>query len=119
MEECNHVAILVSLGITLSFSFNSHLVDFMAYRKLDITFIINLMDHFMQIPYVERFNVVKQILRYVMGTKDLVLKYDKLPSFVLLGFSDSNYGGDKDDKKSTSTYIFSIGLGVISWDSKN
>ena len=72
----------------------------------------------MQNPYVEHFNVVKQILRYVAGTKDLALKYDKLPSFVISRFSYFDYGGDRDDRKSTSTYVFSIGFGAISWASK-
>ena len=72
----------------------------------------------MRKPYVEHLNAVKQILRYVAGTKDLALKYSKLPLFVLLGYSDSDYGGIRDDKKSTSTNVFSIGLGVISWASK-
>jgi len=60
----------------------------------------------MQIPYVEHLNVVKQILRYVLGTRDLALKYDKLTSFFLLGLLESNYGGDRDDRKSNSTYVF-------------
>ena len=72
----------------------------------------------MQKPYVEHLNAIKQILRYVERIKDLALKYSKLPSFVHIGFSNSNYGGDKDDKKSTSTYVFNISLGVISWASK-
>ena len=76
------------------------------------------MARFMQKPYVEHFNVVKQILRYVARTKDLDLKYDKLPSFILLIFLDSDYGGDRDDRKSTSTYVFSFFLGAISWASK-
>ena len=72
----------------------------------------------MQKPYVEHFNVVKQILRYVARIKDLALKYSKLPSFVLSGFLDSNYGADRDDRKSTSAYVFNIGSSAISWASK-
>ena len=71
----------------------------------------------MQKPYVEHLNVVKQILRYVARTKDLTLKYSKVPSIILLEFSNSDYGGDKNDRKSTFAYVFSIGLGVISWAS--
>ena len=72
----------------------------------------------MQKPYVEHLNAIKQILRYVAGTKDLALKYSKLPLFVLSRFLDSNYGRDRDDRKSTSTYLFSIGSSAISWASK-
>ena len=55
------------------------------------------MAHFMLKPYVEYFNAVKKILRYVVGTKDLALKYVKLPSFFLSGLSYFDYGGDRDD----------------------
>ena len=57
-------------------------------------------------------------MRYVVGIKDLSIRYFKWPSFVLSGFSDSDYGGDRDDRKSTSAYVFSISLGAISWASK-
>jgi len=72
----------------------------------------------MQKPYVEHLNAVKQILRYVAGIKDLALKHSKLPSFVLSRFSDSHYGGDRDDMKSIFVYVFSIGSGAFSWASK-
>jgi len=75
---------------------------------------MNFMTHFMQNSYVEHLNAIKQILRYVAGTQDLTLKYDKLPSFVISGFSDFDYGGNEDDRKSTSAYVFSIASGVIS-----
>jgi len=38
--------------------------------------------------------------------------------FVLLGFLDFDYGGDINNKKYTSTYVFNIGLGAISWSYK-
>jgi len=130
MEECRYVAISVSPGITISLSSNSQLADAITYRQLignllyltisrqDIAFAMNLMARFMQKPYVEHLNAVKKILRYVARTKDLALKYSRLPSFVLSGFTDSDYGGYRDDRKSTFAYVFSIGLGAISWASK-
>ena len=35
-----------------------------------------------------------------------------------VGFSDADWGGDLDDRKSTSGYVFQIGGGAISWRSK-
>ena len=130
MEECRYAAIPISLGIIVSLNSDSQLVDAAAYSQLidsllyltisrpDIAFAVNLMARFMQKPYVEHLNAVKQILRYVVGIKDLALKYSKVPSIFLSRFSDFDYGRDRDDRKSTSAYVFSIGLGVISWASK-
>ncbi|PNX66496.1 putative copia-type protein, partial [Trifolium pratense] len=36
----------------------------------------------------------------------------------LVGWSDSDYAGDLDDRKSTSGYVFMLGTGTISWSSK-
>jgi len=130
MEECRYATIPVSPGITVSLSSNLQLANATTYRQLigsllyltlsrpGIAFVVNRMARFMQKPCVEHLNAVKQILRYVAGTKDLALKYSRLPSFVLSGYMDSDYGGDRDERKSTSTYVFSIGLGAISWASK-
>jgi len=125
MKECRYVVIPISPSINVSLSSNSQLVDVIAYKKLigsllyltisklDIAFTVNLMARFMKKSYVKHFNVVKQILKYVVGIKDLALKYSKLPSFVLSNFSDYDYREDRDDRKSTSAYVFSIGSGAI------
>ena len=81
----------------------------------DIVFVMNLMAWFMQRPYVEHLNAIKQILRYVVGIKDLALKYSKVPLVILSGFLDFDYGGDRNDRKSTSAYVFSIDSSAISW----
>ena len=72
----------------------------------------------MQKPYVDHLNAIKQILRYVARIKDIALKYSKVPSIILLRFSNYDYGGDRDDRKSTFAYVFSIGSSAISWASK-
>ena len=36
----------------------------------------------------------------------------------MIGYNDSDFLGSIDDKKSTSGYVFSFGLGSIAWASK-
>ena len=36
----------------------------------------------------------------------------------MFGFTDSDYAGDLDDRKSTSGYVFMLGSGAVSWSSK-
>lgn len=55
------------------------------------------------------FNHAKHILRYIRGTVDLKMVYKKQEdAAVLVGYSDSDWGGDKNDSKSTSGYVFKI-----------
>ena len=51
------------------------------------------------------------------GTLNFGLKYsDGSPE--LVGYSDSDWAGDIDTRRSTSGYVFQIGNGTISWSSK-
>ena len=37
---------------------------------------------------------------------------------MLIGFTDSDWAGDPDDRKSTARYVFTLGLGPITWSCK-
>ena len=59
-----------------------------------------------------------QVLRYLKGTVNYGLLYIDVFDVQLAGYSDSDWAGNPNDRKSTSGYAFNIGLGVISWSSK-
>ena len=61
--------------------------------------------------------MVKKALRYAQGTKDYMLTYRRSDSLEIKGYSDADFAGDKDDRKSTSGYIFTLAGGAISWKS--
>lgn len=58
------------------------------------------------------------MLKYVNSTPDLVLFFKKKADVSLIGFTDANFGGDLDDRKLTSGYIFLYGDISVSWCSK-
>jgi hypothetical protein len=63
---------------------------------------------------------IKRIMRYLKGTLSLGIMYKKGSdaSMQLTGWTDSDYAGDLDDRKSTSGYLFMLGGGAVSWSSK-
>jgi hypothetical protein len=61
--------------------------------------------------------MVKKALRYAQGTKDLMLTYRRSDSLEIRGYSDADYAGDQDDRKSTLGYVFTLAGGAISWRS--
>ena len=61
--------------------------------------------------------MVKKALRYAQGTKGLMLTYRRTDSLEIEGYSDSDFAGDIDDRKSTSGYVFTLAGGAISWKS--
>ena len=52
------------------------------------------------------------------GTKGFGILYSSSESFMLTGYTDSDWDGSVDDRKSTSGYVFHMGSGAISWASK-
>ena len=61
---------------------------------------------------------VKRILRYLKKTINLGLKYEKLESSTLVGYSEADWAGDLDDRHSTSGNLFLLSGVPVSWLSK-
>jgi hypothetical protein len=108
-------------------------VDATEYRKLigslrylcntrpDIAYSVGIVSRYMEKPKISHLIAAKRILRYVKGTLDHGIVFpssDKEREFDLVGYTDSNWCGDKDDRKSTAGYIFQIGGASISWSSR-
>jgi hypothetical protein len=83
----------------------------------DLAFVTGVLGKFQSNSGIEHWKMVKKALRYVQGTKDLTLTYRRSESLVIEGYSDSDFAGDKDDRKSTSGYVFTLAGGAISWKS--
>ena len=56
---------------------------------------------------------VKRILRYLKGTADYSLCYQG-NDLHLMGYTNADWGGNLDERKSTSGYVFLLNNGAIS-----
>ncbi|XP_074369240.1 secreted RxLR effector protein 161-like [Apium graveolens] len=79
---------------------------------------VGLVRRYMEKPKQDHFMEAKRILRYIKGILDHGLFYTHSQDSKLVGYSDSDYGGDLDDGKSTSGYAFHIGSTIFLWSSK-
>ena len=63
---------------------------------------------------------LERVLRYLQATADhqLVLGRSASSSPTLLGYADANWASDVNDHKSTLGYVFTLGGGAVSWNSK-
>eukprot|EP00253_Pinus_taeda_P029920 PITA_29920 len=57
-------------------------------------------------------------LHYFLGLQVLQSKESAEASPLLVGFTDSDWAGDPDDRKSTAGYVFTLGSGPITWACK-
>ncbi|KAL4325065.1 hypothetical protein GQ457_11G028180 [Hibiscus cannabinus] len=91
---------------------------YLTISRPDILQATSLLSRFMQSPSKVHYGAAKRVLRYLKETCSYGLWYSNSGNFKLLGFSDSDWAGSVDDRKSTIGYLFMLGSNVISWFSK-
>ena len=81
---------------------------------------VGMVSHYMANPEKSHWEAVKLILRYLRGTSShgLVFGGSKAMDCKLVGYCDSDYAGDRDRRKSTFRYVFTLGGTGISWRSR-
>lgn len=97
------------------------LVDTLIYLTLtrpNISYTVGMMSWYMQNPRKSHLDAVWWILRYVKNTIDCGLLYKKGEDFKLIGYCDTDYARNHNIRRSTTVYVFKLGLGTISWCSK-
>ncbi|XP_073056985.1 secreted RxLR effector protein 161-like [Primulina eburnea] len=91
---------------------------YLSASRPDIMFSVCLYARYQADPKVTHLKAVKRILRYISGTVDLGLWYTKETNTNLVGFSDADWAGNLDDRKSTTGGCFYLGNNLVSWYSR-
>ncbi|XP_019053103.1 PREDICTED: uncharacterized protein LOC109114618 [Nelumbo nucifera] len=130
MKNCNSTTTLVETGLKLVKNPAGKGVDSTLYKQMvgslmyltatrpNLMYVVSLISRYMEQPKDIHLLAAKRILRYLRGTTELGLLYKKGEQSCLIGFIDSDYARDLDDRKSTSGYVFMLGFAVVSWSSK-
>ena len=84
----------------------------------DIAFAVCLLAQFSEQPLVPHWTGVKRVFRYICGTRDHGITFGRDSNADLVGYTDSDWGGCKNTRKSTSGHVFMIGGGPVSWRSR-
>ena len=66
---------------------------------------------------MEHWKAAREVLRYLQGTKGHMLTYRHFDQLEVIGYTDSDFRGCEDSRKSTSGYVFVLAGGAISWKS--
>ena len=61
---------------------------------------------------------VKRILRYLKQCTQLGLKIHKSDSTLVSGFSDADWAGSLDDRRSTGGFAVYLGSDLVSWSTR-
>ncbi|KAM6556274.1 hypothetical protein CsatB_003293 [Cannabis sativa] len=82
----------------------------------DICYAVGIVSRYQSNPGRVHWNAVKYILKYLKSTRDYVLVY-KGGALNPLGYTDSDFQGCLEDRKSTSGMVFTLGGGAVVWRS--
>ncbi|KAK9722057.1 hypothetical protein QE152_g19890 [Popillia japonica] len=75
----------------------------------DICYAVTYLSRFQHKPNTETWTYMKRVLRYLKGTLDQKLTYDRnISENALYGYVDADWGSDKQDRKSTTGYVYYI-----------
>ncbi|CAL3962787.1 unnamed protein product [Diplocarpon coronariae] len=84
----------------------------------DISYAVIKLARFASNPSENHIIAVKNLLRYLKGTKSLGLIYKNSPNKYITGYCDADYAGDIGSAKSTTGYSFYLANCLFSWKSK-
>ncbi len=103
---------------TLYMSLVGSLIYLSVVSRPDISYAVGKVSQKMSNPTQSDWIAAKRILRYLKNEKSTGPTYGKHGSTILTGYSDSDWAGDLETRRSTSGYIFLFGGAAISWSSK-
>ena len=69
-------------------------------------------------PGRSHWNAIKHVFRYLVGTKDHGILFGLNKNKDVVGYTDPDFVGCVDSRKSTTGYCVKFGNGAISWKSK-
>ncbi|XP_012701436.1 uncharacterized protein LOC105914402 [Setaria italica] len=132
MKDCKPVSTPMSTSEKLSAQEGTPLgpKDATAYRSVvgalqyltltrpDISFAVNKVCQYLHAPTTLHWAAVKRILRYLKHTMKIGLRISKTSSLLVSAFSDADWAGDVDDRRSTGGFAVFLGSNLIAWSAR-
>ncbi|UYV70127.1 hypothetical protein LAZ67_7001882 [Cordylochernes scorpioides] len=110
IEEMNKIPYRQTIG---------SLMYLMTGTRPDIAYAVSRVSQFMNNPGPSHWTAVKKIFGYLKATKNIGICFGGSSCTTsLIGFSDADFAGDLDTRKSTTGYVFMLNNGPISWCSQ-
>lgn len=130
MKTAKHSRTPMSQSVKLSIDLNGKDVNETLYRSMigsllyltasrpDIAYSVGVYARYQSKPKETHIHSVKRIMKYVSGTVDFGIWLSKDTNTTLVGYSDADWAGCADDRKSTTGGCFFIGSNLVAWHNK-
>ncbi|XP_016206906.1 uncharacterized protein LOC107647338 [Arachis ipaensis] len=129
-ERCKPATTPIDYGAKLSKTTRKLLADSGQYRRIvgkllylsntrpDISYAIGKPSQFLDCATTEHLKAAHRVLRYIKGSPAAGLFFSADFDLQLTGFSDFDWAGCVDSRKSISAYCFYLGPSLVTWKSK-
>lgn len=94
------------------------LMYLMVGTRPDLAAAVGTLSQFAADPCPTHWQALKRVLRYLQATPTYGLQFSASNDGRLVGYSDADWAGDIESRRSTSGYVFMLNGGCISWRSK-
>ncbi|XP_050107769.1 uncharacterized mitochondrial protein AtMg00810-like [Malus sylvestris] len=130
MSACQPVATPLEEGLKLSVDPNQVPVDkgsylrlvgclmYLAHTRPDLAYALSVVSQYMHDPGEQHMNAVMRILRYLKGSPGKGILFKRNNHFSVEGYTDADWAGSIDDRRSTSGYFTFVGGNLVTWRSK-
>ena len=92
-------------------------LQYLTFTRPDIAYSVNQVCQFMHSPLESHFLAVKRILRYLRGTSGWGVCF-RPGSLDITAYTDTDWAGDLNDRRSTTGFVLFLGSNPVSWSSK-
>jgi hypothetical protein len=108
----------LGLNDTLQYKSLVGALQYLTFTQPDIAFAVNKVYQFLHAPIDEHWSAVKRILCYLKGCMMLGLKIAKNNSILVSAFSDVDWTGCLDDRRSKGGYAVFLVTNLVSWSAR-
>ncbi|XP_019090948.1 PREDICTED: uncharacterized protein LOC109128623 [Camelina sativa] len=91
---------------------------YLAATRPDLAFAASYLSKSLSQPREQHLQEAKRVLRYIQGTIDYGLNFKKTSQVELVGYSDSDWAGCKEDMRSTTWMCFTMGSAMFTWQTQ-
>jgi histone deacetylase 1/2 len=93
-------------------------LQYLTLTRPDLSFSVNKVCQYLHAPTTAHWTAAKRILRYVKDTSQLGLTFRWSTSTLLSAFSDADWAGSLEDRRSTGGFAIFLGPNLVSWSAR-
>jgi len=91
---------------------------YLSHTRPDLAYVLSVISQFMHSPSEEHMKVITRVLRYLKSSPGKGILFKKGENLNIEGYTNANWAGSIEDRRSTSRYFTFVGGNLITWRSK-